>query len=155
MLVTAWSSGLHEPGLGGHRGRPRTAQLRAQREAPGRCGFGTRLLAWTVAAPAEPGRSRSAKISNVGRASHHPNPPSASAPPTTHEDLSRAVDALVDECRVESLWFFRPDYYPRTDLERQQVLDAIQERCSRDVFRRAGTLKTWLSRLSREGSASS
>ena len=73
----------------------------------------------------------------------------------TREDLSRAVDALVDECRVESLCYLRPDYYPRTDLERLQVLDAIQERCSRETFVRAGTLKAWLSRHSREGSASS
>ena len=90
----------------------------------------------------------------------HP-PPSRSvpaqraAPPSTREDLVRAIDQLVDECRVESLWYFRPDYYPGTDLERQQVLDAIQERSSRDVFQRAGTLKVWLSRHSSDGSASS
>jgi hypothetical protein len=91
----------------------------------------------------------------VARASHIPTSQPVPAPPATREDLARAVDELVDECRVESLWYFRPDYYPRTDLERQQVLDAIQERCGRDIFRRAGTLKAWLSRLSREGSASS
>jgi len=62
---------------------------------------------------------------------------------------------LVDECRVESLWYFRPDYHPGTDLERQQVLHAIQERSGRDVFQRAGTLKVWLSRHSGDGSASS
>ena len=71
------------------------------------------------------------------------------------QELVRAVDALVDECRVESLWSFRPDYYPRTDLERLQVLDAIQERSGREVFRRAGNLKTWLSRHSKDESASS
>ena len=70
-------------------------------------------------------------------------------------DFDREVDALVDECRVECLWYFRPDYYPRTDLERRQVLDAIQERSSRDVFQRAGTLKAWLSLHSSDGSVSS
>lgn len=70
----------------------------------------------------------------------------ASTTNASPQDLEHAVDALVDECRVECLWYLRPDYYPRTDLERLQVLDAIQERSSRDVFRRAGTLKTWLSR---------
>jgi hypothetical protein len=74
---------------------------------------------------------------------------------STPRNLEREVDALVDECRVECLWYLRPDYYPRTDPERQQVLEAIQERGSRDVFRRAGTLKAWLSQHSSAGSASS
>lgn len=74
---------------------------------------------------------------------------------STPRDLEREVDALVDECRVECLWYLRPDYYPRSDLERLQVLDAIQERSSRDVFRRAGTLKAWLSHHSSAASASS
>ena len=91
----------------------------------------------------------------MARATPSPVPPAVPAPPATREELVRAVDALVDECRVESLWSFRPDYYPHTDLERQQVLDAIQERCSRDTFRRAGALKTWLSHHSSDGSASS
>jgi len=82
-------------------------------------------------------------------------PAQPEATPGTRDELVRAIDALVDECRVECLWSFRPDYYPRTDPERQQVLDAIQERSSRDVFRRAGRLKAWLSRHSSGGSASS
>ena len=77
------------------------------------------------------------------------------APPKTRADLVRAIDELVEECRVESLWYLRPDYHPGTDGERRQVLDAIQERSTLDVFRRAGTLKTWLSLLSSDGSASS
>lgn len=75
--------------------------------------------------------------------------------PQTREELVRAIEALVDECRVESLWSYRPDYYPRTDSERLQVLDAIQERCTRDAFRRAGLLKAWLSRHSSAASATS
>jgi hypothetical protein len=92
----------------------------------------------------------------VARATHNPTPQAGpAAPPITREDFVRAIDELVDECRVESLWSYRPDYYPRTDLERGQVLDAIQERSSRDVFQRAGRLKAWLSRNSNDGSASS
>jgi hypothetical protein len=95
----------------------------------------------------------------VAHAKHAPHPRTVPAPSaalsSTREALVRAIDELVDECRVESLWYFRPDYYPGTDLERQQVLDAIQERSSRDVFQRAGTLKAWLSRHSSDGSASS
>jgi len=60
----------------------------------------------------------------------------------------RAIDALVDECRVGWLWHLRPDFRTGTDIERQQVPDAIQARSTRDVFRRAGNLKAWLSRLS-------
>ena len=88
-----------------------------------------------------------------------PSPPTVLARPaellTRREDLVRAIDQLVDECRVESLWYYRPDFYPGTDLERHQVLEAIQERSSRDVFQRAGTRKIWLSRHSSDGSASS
>jgi hypothetical protein len=73
----------------------------------------------------------------------------------SREDLVRAIDALVDECRVECLWFLRPDFHPGTDVEREQVLDAIQARSTRDVFRRAGTLKAWLSRLSSARSVAS
>ena len=81
--------------------------------------------------------------------------PAPAARLTSRDDVVRAIDDLVDECRVESLWYFRPDYYPITDVARQQVLEAIQERSSRDVFRRAGTLKTWLSLHSSDASASS
>jgi len=37
--------------------------------------------------------------------------------------------------------------------EHLQTLDAIQERSSREVFQRAGALKSWLSRHSSDGSA--
>jgi hypothetical protein len=74
---------------------------------------------------------------------------------TTRDAVVRAIDDLVDEVRVESLWYLRPDFHPGTDTERQQVLDAIQERSSRDVFQRAGILKAWLSLHSSDASASS
>jgi hypothetical protein len=95
----------------------------------------------------------------MARATHSPEPRSVPAPsiapPSAREELVRAIDELVDECRVESLWYLRQDYYPSTDLERVQVLDAIQERSSREVFRRAGMMKAWLSRHSSDGSVSS
>lgn len=75
--------------------------------------------------------------------------------PASREELAREIDALVDDCRVECLWSYRRDYYPRTDAERRQVLEAIQERSTREVFQRAGRLKEWLSRPSSDGSASS
>jgi hypothetical protein len=69
--------------------------------------------------------------------------------------VEEAIDRLVDECRVLTLWYARPDYYPRTDPERLAVLEAIQERCDLAVYRRAGVLKAWLSRHSSDASASS
>jgi hypothetical protein len=66
-----------------------------------------------------------------------------------------AIDRFVDECRSAALWYVRPGYYPRTDSERVAILEAIQERCSLDLFRRAGVLKSWLSRHSNAASASS
>jgi hypothetical protein len=74
------------------------------------------------------------------------------APPAPAE-LARAIDGLVDECRVRCLWFLRRDYYPRTDAERLRVLSAIQQRASLSVYRRAGQLKAWLSRNSNAASA--
>jgi hypothetical protein len=74
--------------------------------------------------------------------------------PLSPDELARAVDALVDECRVRCLWFLRSDYYPRTDVERLRVLTAIQQRADLDRYRRAGRLKAWLSRNSSAESAS-
>ncbi len=71
----------------------------------------------------------------------------------TREDVVRQVDQLVDRCRVDHLWFQRPDFYPRSDPERLAILEAIQKRADVDTFRRAGQLKTWLSRLSSSESA--
>jgi hypothetical protein len=69
------------------------------------------------------------------------------------EEIAREVDELVDECRSTCLWYQRPDYYPRTDLERWQVLDAIQKHADLETFRRAGRLKECLSRRSSSASA--
>jgi hypothetical protein len=74
---------------------------------------------------------------------------------TDHDRLAEEIDRLVDECRVDHLWYQRADYYPGNDAERLQLLDAIQKRANLDVFRRAGALKAWLSRLSSGESAGS
>ena len=83
-----------------------------------------------------------------------PTRPTAT-PAGERADALAAIDRLVDERRVQCLWYLRPDYYPRTDLERLRVLEAIQERSSLAVFQRAGALKAWLSRSCSDESASS
>lgn len=71
------------------------------------------------------------------------------------EDLHRQVNALVDACRAECLWFLRRDYYPQSDDERLRVLDAIQRHAGLDVYREAARLKRWLSPVSSGTSAGS
>jgi hypothetical protein len=75
--------------------------------------------------------------------------------PVSHEDVAREVDALVDECRAVALWYLRPNYYPRTDVERLRVLDSIEKHADVAVFKRAARLKQWLSRHSSVTSAGS
>ncbi len=70
-----------------------------------------------------------------------------------HEDIVRAIDALVDESRSRALWFLRPDYYPRTDDERRRVLLDIQKHADVDLYQRAARLERWLSRHSSAASA--
>jgi hypothetical protein len=82
-------------------------------------------------------------------------PPRGDTAPASHEDLARAIDVLVDECRSVALWFLRPDYYPRTDDERRRVLYAIQKQGDVDLYKRAARLQQWLSRHSSAASAAS
>ncbi len=74
--------------------------------------------------------------------------------PATAE-VARAVDALVDECRVSCLWYVAADYYPASDEERWNVLDLIQQHADLATFKRAGELKRWLSRPSSSATAAS
>jgi hypothetical protein len=70
-------------------------------------------------------------------------------------EFARAVDALVDECRVACLWYVAADYYPASDEERWNVLDLIQQHADLATFKRAGEIKRWLSRPSSSASAAS
>lgn len=56
-----------------------------------------------------------------------------------------AVNRLVDEYRIRCLWFLRSDFYPSTLAERLRVLGYFERHGDREVFRRAATLKRWLS----------
>lgn len=71
------------------------------------------------------------------------------------DTIAREVDHLVDEQRIASLWFLRPDYYPSTREERMRVLEQIERHGDLDAFRRAATLRRWLLRTSSVASADS
>jgi hypothetical protein len=67
--------------------------------------------------------------------------------------IAMEVDRLVEEHRIESLWFLRPDYRPTTTAERIRVLRWIEQRGDLESFRKAGTLRRWLSQTSSDASA--
>lgn len=68
---------------------------------------------------------------------------------------AEAVHQLVDQYRARCLWFLRPDYYPSTLEEQLHVLEYIERHGDREAFRRAATLKRWLSPPSSAPSAGS
>jgi hypothetical protein len=68
-------------------------------------------------------------------------------------DTAAAIDALVDEYRTRCLWFLRPGYYPRTVREQLRALDSIERHGDLAAYRRASTLRQWLSQISSEASA--
>ena len=79
-------------------------------------------------------------------------------PPLTEAEADRIdseIDRLVDEYRLSCLWYLRPDFYPRTDAERDRVLQAIARHGDVSAFRRAHQLRQWLSRRSSGPSAAS
>ena len=69
--------------------------------------------------------------------------------------LVAEVDRLVDEQRIACLWFLRPDYHPATTEERIRVLEQIERHGDREAYRRAATLRRWLSQPSSAASANS
>jgi len=69
------------------------------------------------------------------------------------DELSAAVDELVEQYRNRCLWFLRSDYYPASDTERLRVLGYIERYGDLEAYRRAGRLKRWLSQRSSASSA--
>jgi hypothetical protein len=65
------------------------------------------------------------------------------------------VDQLVNEHRITSLWFMRPDYRPVTTQERIRLLEQIERHGDLESFRRAATLRRWLLQTCSDGSADS
>lgn len=65
------------------------------------------------------------------------------------------VDQLVDEYRARCLWFLRSDYYPRSTEGRIRVLGYIERYGDREAYRKAATVRRWLSHPSNAESAGS
>jgi hypothetical protein len=63
------------------------------------------------------------------------------------------VNCLVDEYRVQCLWFLREDYYPATREEALRALGYIERHGDVEAFRKAGEVRQWLSRGTSEKSA--
>ncbi len=61
------------------------------------------------------------------------------------EEWEAAVEALADEYRLRCLWFLRPDYRASSDQDRLRLLRAIETHGDREAYRRAATLRRWLS----------
>ena len=59
-----------------------------------------------------------------------------------------AIRRLVDDYRVQCLWFLREDYYPSTAAERERVLRLIELRGDLQAFRRVAEIRRALSRRS-------
>lgn len=60
---------------------------------------------------------------------------------------------LMDEHRVDSLWFMRPDEVPRSVVQWMQVMAWIEQRGDRVAYKQARRIREWLSRVSKEPSA--
>jgi hypothetical protein len=77
--------------------------------------------------------------------------------PSRPDDVALAAEVhrLVDEQRIACLWFLRPDFQPTTTVERIRVLEHIERHGDLDSYRRAATLRRWLSQTSSDASADS
>jgi hypothetical protein len=71
------------------------------------------------------------------------------------DQVLEAVRTFVDEVRTTCLWYLRKDYYPATVDQALSVLDAVERHGDLAAYRRAGELRTWLSRPTSERSAGS
>ena len=77
-------------------------------------------------------------------------------PIDTHTEKGRfyrELNALIDQYRVQCLWFLREDHYPENQEDALRILGYIKRYGDLEAFRRASTLAGWLSAHSSERSA--
>ena len=61
----------------------------------------------------------------------------------------------MDEYRERCLWFLRPDYYPESPEEAEQVLHYLELYGDLEAFKRAAWVRPWLLPRSSAASAGS
>ena len=67
----------------------------------------------------------------------------------TKQEIDAAVNKLVEEYRLQCLWFAPRDYLPDSDEQRLRTLDNIERYGDREAFKRARELREWLLRPSK------
>ena len=70
-----------------------------------------------------------------------------------HSPPDDPVRRLVDDYRLQCLWFLLEDYYPANAAECERVLRLIERHGDLPAFRRVAEVRTWLSRRSSATSA--
>jgi hypothetical protein len=70
----------------------------------------------------------------------------------TADNVLAQVNVLVDEYRVQCLWFWREDYHPASLAEAWQALQYIERHGDLLALQRVAPLKQWLSRNSNAAS---
>jgi len=63
------------------------------------------------------------------------------------------IDKLIEQNRVNCLWFVRTDYFPKTTEERLSILRDIERHGNRATFVAARNLRDCLLQISNETSA--
>ena len=63
-----------------------------------------------------------------------------------HAPPDDRVHRLVDDYRLQCLWFLRDDYYPADAAECERVLRLIEKRGDLPALRHVAEVRTWLSR---------
>jgi hypothetical protein len=69
------------------------------------------------------------------------------------QNAMREIHSLVDEYRAQCLWYLRKDYYPDSVDSALRVLQAIENHGDVTAFKKAATLRQWLSQHSNAPSA--
>jgi len=62
----------------------------------------------------------------------------------TKQEVEAEVDKLIEEYRLQCLWFAPRDYLPKSDEQRLRALGHIERYGDREAFKRSRELRDWL-----------
>ena len=63
----------------------------------------------------------------------------------TSQQIMKAVHRLVEDNRLQCLWFMKEDYFPASAREADRALAEIEMHGERQAWTEARTLRIWLS----------